>query len=354
MVGGIGFGTGGKVAGQTLRYHCGMELAVGQTVLLKHTRERARVVQELEDGQWLIEASMDRERFPVHEDDVEPVLGTSARPTAPVTEDVTPTDIRLYPGGEGAEVQVAFLPVGELDYTGALLNFSDETLVYGARLLTNKGQQWHRHGLLPPTSGLQLGHLYRDLLNESAAVEVQCSRKAELGTDSKQEKTVKLKPKLFHKNTRQVNWYPEEVAVFDVFAKARIVRDAKPSLKAYTLANAPDPAPKPRKGRPVDGYGVQAAAEFSPELDLHIDRLVENASDMQAREILELQLAHVRSYLDVAIRLGIDRVYLIHGKGSGTLRDRIHELLSRMGDLEGFRNEYHPKYGHGATEVLLR
>lgn len=330
-----------------------MQLEPGQTVLLKQTRERARVIQELEDDHWLIEASMDLERFPVHEDEIDPVVGGPATPRPQKVGDTT-SEIRLEPDASAAAIQLAFIPQGGLDFTAALLNFSAETLVYGARLLTNKGQQWAKHGLLKPHAGLELGHLYRDLLNESAQVEIQVSRKAEMGTDSKQDKVVRLKPKLFYKNTREVSWFPEEVAVFEVFAKAKLVRDEEPpTLQAYTRANAPDiPAPQPSIAD--SAYGVKAAAEFSPELDLHIEQLVEDYTEMTGAQMLELQLAHMRKYLDVAIRLGVDRVFLIHGHGKGQLRNRIHQELSRMGDLEGYRNEFHPKYGHGATEVILR
>ena len=330
-----------------------MQLDPGQIVLLKHTRERAKIIGALADGQWMVEAEMDRERFPVHEDDIDPAI-SAAKPKPLVTDNVTPSDIRLLPGTAGAEVQLAFIPVGELDFNVALLNHSEETLVYAARLLTNRGQQWEKHGILTGIKGIQLGHLYRDLLNESAVVEVQVSRKAEMGTDSKQQHDVNLKPKLFHKNTKLVNWYPEEIAVFDVFAKVRLIRQAKPTLAQYTKENAPEVKEIAKKPATIRDYGVRAAAEFETELDLHIEQLVDDYQSLTGSEMLDIQLAHMRKYLDVAIRIGIDRVFLIHGNGKGLLRASIHKELSKMGDLEGFKNEYHPKYGHGATEVILR
>ncbi len=331
-----------------------MQLDLGQTILLKHTRERARVIAALEGGQWMVEAEMDKERFPVHEDDIDPAVG-SKKPQTQVTADVTPGEIRLRAGTTSAEIQLAFIPVGELDFTACLLNHSQHTVVYAAHLLTNRGQQWAKHGLLPPVQGLQLGHLYRDLLNENAAIEVQVSRKAAQGTDSKQATLIKLKPKLFHKNTQVVNWFPEELSVFDVFTKVHLVRTPKPQAAPPPSPQREEVQPKPpRRVLRVRDYGVKAAAEFPTELDLHIDKLVKDASALSGEEMLELQLQHMRKYLDVAIRLGIDRVFLIHGKGKGTLRTRIAQELNKMGDLEGFKQEFHPKYGQGATEVILR
>lgn len=332
-----------------------MQLEPGQVVLLKQTRERAKVIQALEDEHYLIEASLDAERFPVHGDELEPVVGGASNVNRPQRTADETQGLRLEPNPMEAAVQLAFIPVGELDFSCALLNFSEETLVYGARLLTNKGQQWDKHGILKPAAGIQLGHLYRDLLNESAQVEVQLSRKAAMGTDSKQQRAVKLKPKLFYKNTKSVDWFPEELAVFEVFAKAKLVRDDDPpTLKHYTQTTAPAVSTKSKKLVPENAYGVAAAANFPTELDLHIEQLVEDYTEMTGAEMLELQLAHMRKYLDVAIRLGVARVFLIHGHGKGQLRNRVHQELSRMGDLEGYRNEFHPKYGHGATEVILR
>ncbi|MFK8055516.1 MAG: Smr/MutS family protein [Saprospiraceae bacterium] len=329
-----------------------MQLSPGQTILLKHTRERAKVISQMEHGQYLVEASLDHERFPVHEDDIDPVLGTqSSTSTESVQEQAG--DIRLYPDVNGPQVQFAFLPVGELNFNGYLLNFSEETLVYAARMISKRGQQWAKHGLLGPTRGLEMGHLYRDLLNESASVEIQVSRKAEAGTDSMQEKILKLKPKLFHKSIKTVSWYPDQISVFDVFTKVKIVREVKPTIQEYTKENAP-PVAEIKKVHAIRKYGVTAAAEFNTELDLHIEKLVDDHTSMTPTEMLEVQLKNMDDYLNVAIRLGIQRVFLIHGKGKGSLRNRIHDQLSKMGDLEGFKHEFHPKYGHGATEVMLR
>ncbi len=337
-----------------------MKLAPGQTILLKNTRERATVVRALEDGQYLVEAALDRERFAVKADEIDPVIA-AATSSATAQPQAQAGDIRLYPATTGAAVQLAFLPAGELDYNVAILNHSDEVLVFAARLLSHLGQQWSRHGVLGPTRGLQLGHLYRDLMNEGAHVEVQVSRKGPSGTDSMQERDVNLKPKTFYKNVRSVDWYPDAITVVDVFQKAKLVRAAPPpppAPKAPATIGAPtsevEVAAKLATRKKVLAYTIMAAAEFPRDLDLHIENLVDDKTGMSNEEIVQVQLEHVRQYLDRAIRLGIDKVYLIHGKGSGALRNRVHQQLAMMGDLEGFKNEYHPKYDYGATEVRLR
>ena len=375
-------------------------IAPGQTVLLKSTRERATVLESLDGDRFRVETSLDRERFEVAGDELE-LAGKKA--ASSTTKEAQPAagDIRLFPGTDGAAVQVAFLPAGEVDYSSALLNHSAETLVYAASLRSNLGQQWSRHGIIGPHRGVELGHLYRDLMNEQARVEVQVSRKGANGTDSKQARTVNLKAKLFFKNTRPVDWFPDPVTVFDIFERVKIVRPtpssdaaapaSEPAANPFdrviqapetaTAAEAGDldpvqitlpppspraavpntpataPEPEPARVEPVakpQSYTLLAAAEFPDALDLHVDKLLDNPKEVAKEDILEFQLQHVRDYLDRAIRLGVDRVWIIHGKGTGALRNRVHELLSKMGDLEKYQHKYHPKYDYGATEVVLR
>lgn len=329
-----------------------MDLKPGQTVLLKDTRERARVVEVREDGQFLVEAELDGERFAVSDVHVDPVIGTgqrAARAPSRSGEEVAEGDIRLQPDGEGSAVQVACVPLAQLDYEVALLNYAPDTLMYSVRLVASGRQQWSKRGLIGPTRGLMLGYLYRDHLNENAEVEVQTSRKTGQGTDSLQRRTVKLKPKTFFKNTRSVSWHAGEVTLFDVFANAHLTRAKTPTAAPEVAPRDTAPASAPRRNT----YTVTEAAEFPTALDLHADKLLDDASGMTSGEIAEAQLQHVSEYLETAIRLGVPRVHIVHGKGSGVLRKRVHDLLATLGDIEGYRGEYHPTYGNGATTVQL-
>ena len=328
-----------------------MDLKPGQTILLKSTRERARVIEALEEGKFVVEAAMDAERFTVHEDEIDPVVGTGQRAARVATDKAPPAgDIQLYPDADGPAVQLACVPLAQLDYEIALLNFSRETLMYATRLVASGRQQWAKPGLIGPSRGLMLGYLYRDHLNENAEVEVQVSRKTDSGTDSLQRRTIKLKPKTFFKNATSVSWHAEQVTLFDVFAAAKVGRAEPAPPQQAQPSQQPATAPAPARKNP---HGVTSMAEFPDALDLHAERLLGDTSRLTSGEIVDQQLRHVAEYLEAAIRVGIPRVHIVHGKGSGVLRKRVHELLDRMGDIEGYRAEYHPKYGNGATTVQL-
>lgn len=94
-------------------------------------------------------------------------------------------------------------------------------------------------------------------------------------------------------------------------------------------------------------------ASFVQEIDLHAEKLSSDAHKMNNAEILRLQIQHFDNYMRKAIQIGVDRVFIIHGLGKGRLRDSIASRLIRMPEVVTFRNEYHPKYGYGATEVVF-
>ncbi|MBT8218218.1 MAG: Smr/MutS family protein, partial [Bacteroidia bacterium] len=111
-----------------------------------------------------------------------------------------------------------------------------------------------------------------------------------------------------------------------------------------------------KRGRPlpVSGHHIITAGSFDIEIDLHIDKLTAHHHNLDKLQKLTIQLESMKRYIDTAKRLRIDHVFLIHGVGKGKLRDEIAKILRKDEDILYFKNEYHPKYGYGATEVVFR
>ncbi|HZE83072.1 MAG TPA: Smr/MutS family protein [Puia sp.] len=90
------------------------------------------------------------------------------------------------------------------------------------------------------------------------------------------------------------------------------------------------------------------------ELDLHIEKLTEKWIGLDNFEILTLQLQTFEKYLDLAIVHHLPSMIVIHGLGSGKLRDEIHEILKVSRGVKSFVNRYDPRYGYGATEIFFQ
>jgi DNA-nicking Smr family endonuclease len=80
---------------------------------------------------------------------------------------------------------------------------------------------------------------------------------------------------------------------------------------------------------------------ITDELDLHT---------FQPAEVASL----VAEYLSACQGLGLTAVRIIHGKGTGTLRETVHALLRRSPLVESFGLGDETSGGWGATMVRLR
>jgi len=88
-------------------------------------------------------------------------------------------------------------------------------------------------------------------------------------------------------------------------------------------------------------------------IDLHIEKLHEKPGSLSNFEMLTLQLETFEKYLELAQLHHLKEFTVIHGIGSGKLRDEIHEILRYKKGVSSFVNQYHAWYGYGATEIYL-
>jgi DNA-nicking Smr family endonuclease len=76
-------------------------------------------------------------------------------------------------------------------------------------------------------------------------------------------------------------------------------------------------------------------------LDLHFFR---------PRDVDEL----IPDYLNECRKKGIYQVRIVHGKGTGILRKRVHSILSKLKEVESFSLAEESAGGWGATIVILK
>ena len=85
------------------------------------------------------------------------------------------------------------------------------------------------------------------------------------------------------------------------------------------------------------------------EIDLHIERLVENHRNLSNYEIVQIQIRHCEFTIEKAIKNNVSRLVVIHGKGEGVLKEEVRQLLKKY-KVEAKDADYR-NYGFGATEV---
>ena len=123
------------------------------------------------------------------------------------------------------------------------------------------------------------------------------------------------------------------------FTRLWMVRDADRQIwpwnpKAYKLpSNTPMPEDIPN----------QAPQEWpiTGTLDLHL---------FKPKEVGDL----VPEYLEECRKRGILRVRIVHGKGTGQLRERVHAVLRRIPEVASFGLAPEAMGGWGATVVELK
>jgi len=89
-------------------------------------------------------------------------------------------------------------------------------------------------------------------------------------------------------------------------------------------------------------------------IDLHMEKLSDNWKNMSTLEILSMQLNEFEKWYDLAVAHRQPNLVVIHGVGSGKLRDEIHDILKTRREVKYFVNQYDPRFGYGATEIFFQ
>ena len=81
----------------------------------------------------------------------------------------------------------------------------------------------------------------------------------------------------------------------------------------------------------------------------HLQR-VYDVTGLRAAEALE----EVRDFIDDAIMVGVGTVTILHGKGTGALKEEIRRYLRTVPEVERAADEHADRGGAGITVVTLR
>jgi DNA-nicking Smr family endonuclease len=355
-----------------------MVFSIGTKVRLIHTGDEGVVDEWLEHDLIAVRLS-DGEVIPVAQDALERAAAISSakvkakfvpgkKKVEPLPLQPLPTDSQytvLNPQG----LQLAFDPVMRSDgmpdyYRIYLINDTQQNFLYQLGLSLEKRSVWKTQGRLGPRTMVEAGSLRYSELNNSAEVNIETWRLLPdgKGTGGRLNRNLKLKPTQFFKKIITAPYLNRQVYLYQLFTIKEITEKqeapkkvpTKESLRQYTSRE------NIKKKKNAQWFNLQEMphevwemAAFKNEIDLHIQSLVDDPASIPKNQILSTQLAHFGRFMESAIRIGVERVFIIHGIGEGKLREAIQNRLKDMPEVNSFKNEYHARYGYGATEVEL-
>lgn len=349
-----------------------MLFAIGTRVRFRYTGETGLITAMLDDGMLQVRLDSDPEfEIPAFEEDLqrdemaEPMSAgakfvqgkAEKQPEAPPRRELRIQYQILKPKG----LQLAFEPMPGRDgtvtrYKSWLLNDTQHEFLFEFDLFTQNRDIVSIDDKMSATSALELGDILYDDLNEGLEAWIRVRRLTTAGPDEPIEHSQKIRPKQFFNNQHTVpilNLLAHHFVLLESF-DATSKPEPEEDLKDYTRQKASKPRSSGQSSSRAAGYvSLEELASFVPEIDLHAEKLLPGHRRIDKGEILRLQMVHFQQFLDRAIRLGAPHIFVIHGVGEGKLRETIAQYLREHPHVTKFKNEFHHKYGWGATEVIL-
>ncbi|MEM9917181.1 MAG: Smr/MutS family protein [Bacteroidota bacterium] len=340
-----------------------MLFTAGSRVRFIHTGDEGHIIEQLSDGMLLVQLD-DGDAIPAFEEHLQNVDLQKKKkdpvppkpvipPPAPVLRKAPDQRIENPLGIQLAFEDTALAPGMQPNYKIHLINDTVYSFIFTIELHL-AGKLHHKlHEQLEAYTAVVVGTLPFDQLNDYPKFVLNCWQVTTLGTGRQLTKTLKIKAKQFLKRTALAPILNKTVHHYVLLDQFEESTGNGEDLKSYTKRNARARRSSHAHRGGSDMVDPMRFASFVQEIDLHAEKLSSDAHKMNNAEILRLQIQHFDNYMRKAIQIGVDRVFIIHGLGKGRLRDSIASRLIRMPEVVTFRNEYHPKYGYGATEVVF-
>lgn len=345
-----------------------MLLAIGTKVRLKNTGDEGVVREVLDDDLFSVYLSRLDMEIPSSASNLER-LDTHRAPAKVVKGKQN----KMQPEMPQAAVQyrtlkrkgllLAFQPIYDQEesveaFDVYLINDSRFDLIYNFELQFERGTRIRKSEQLAEANFSRLERMSFAQLNDRPQVRIDCWKVTTKGTEGIYQQQFRLKPKNFFSRSVTaplLNRMTYCYTLFSVFNNLPSTSNKQnENLSSYTQRNVRERSEEQSNSPFYNLYDVQERAGFNTEVDLHIEQLVSDPKKLTPSEMLATQLRHFDHFLLEAIRLNVDRCFVIHGVGKGTLRDAIAERLRQHRDVKDFKNEYHHRYGWGATEVILQ
>lgn len=233
-----------------------------------------------------------------------------------------------------------------------LINNSNFRLMYSYSYLTEKGVEIAETGTLKSNARIKIDSLLQEDLSELPDFGFQIIYYRETSREW-------FLPIVKRFRVNPVKFYKEKSFQPNSFFRqnAMLLKIASDSINENLDAITDDEFKKLVKDKTSDEGRVKPLRKKTPDevvVDLHVTELIDNAEGLSNREILEVQMEHVQSEMNAAIRDRVKRIVFIHGVGQGVLKQEVAKILQTKFKKYYFQDASFKEYGYGATMVILR
>lgn len=341
-----------------------MKFQIGDKVLLLHSNEEGEVTDIINED--MVQVDVDGVKFPAYIDQLDfpyykrftEKIHVATQAEKKYIDEIKKEKPDLTIQKESG-VWLTFLPVIKMDELGdEIVEVMKLHLLNQTKLAYHFIYELHFFGRpdfdlkneLHPFEDFYLHDILFEAMNDSPSFEFKFSLKPPIAAGTNKTKaeyyetSFRLKPKqLFSKlkELKEKNEASFSFCLFENYPDKQIEHEPYfPEIKkqkSYDLSKVKEHLEQPRS-----------------VIDLHIEKLNKTWQQLGNFEILTLQLRTFEKYYDLSVLHLQPSLVVIHGVGSGKLRDEIHAILRQKKEVSSFVNQYHPLYGFGATEILFR
>jgi hypothetical protein len=339
-----------------------MKYQVGDRIMLLHSGEEGHIIDFINPGMVMVE--VDKVSFPVFLDQIDfPYFRNFSQKK--IEKPAEKKQVRIedlkkekatakYLVAEG--VWLAFLPVFDKDvfdddiveyFRIFLVNQTNDHLLFTYRLTHLGRTDFELKNEVRELSDLYLHDVSLEEMNEAPRFQFDFSLKV---PDRKRvahfEASLKIKAR-------------------QLFQRIEEMRARQLAHFSYQLfVEWPEKPPEPESdlsGLSRAGFKIHASRRGDPAydqvqsvVDLHIEKLTDDWKRMSPHAMLDLQLKTFEKHYELSVLHMQPRLVVIHGVGTGKLRDEIHESLRAKREVKSFINQFHPLFGYGATEIYFQ
>ncbi|HEV8284943.1 MAG TPA: Smr/MutS family protein [Chitinophagaceae bacterium] len=336
-----------------------MKFQIGDKILILHSNEEGEVTEIINNKMVMVDvrgvkfpAYIDQIDFPYFKKFSEKKLFPQKKEKKYI-DDVkkeNPPSSKIVDG-----IWLTFLPVMEMDEFGDevvkelkihLVNRTETAYKFTYKLNYFGNTDFELKNEILPFQDFYLHDIPFENLNDSPSFEFEFSLLApQKNKADHYEASLRLKPK----------------QLFTKIEEIRLKGDAHFSYRLFE--NYPDKVveDKVEMGNLAEkGYKIYDATKAKQHLepprsvvDLHIEKITDDWAGLSNHEIVSLQLKAFEKYYELAVAHMQPSLIVIHGVGTGRLREEIHEQLKHRKEVKTFINQYHPAFGYGATEIFF-